>query len=271
MEIRSYRSVFELERRIYRVDRLRLNPTGVPVRGVVYALALIATVLICARLPLLRSAMGVLPWYLLDLALPVGAAALLTVVRIDGRPFHLAAGALARHRLTSRSSVGLRSARVGSRHRSAEHAAAPGGPGGYGAEGGSGDPGGFGDPGSSGGPDGFGDPDGSGGPGGPDGPGSYGAPGDRWWPPEVLLLPDGSDAAVRRLRYRGPGAVLVTVPYRCDGGRGGLSMRRGRGRGRVRLRELYAPQTGAGAGGAPGDRAGAVIALAADATLRAGR
>ncbi len=34
MEIRSYRRVFDLERRIYQVDRLRLNPSGVPVRGV---------------------------------------------------------------------------------------------------------------------------------------------------------------------------------------------------------------------------------------------
>ena len=33
MEVRSYRRVFDLERRIYRVDRLRLNPGGVPVRG----------------------------------------------------------------------------------------------------------------------------------------------------------------------------------------------------------------------------------------------
>jgi hypothetical protein len=33
MEIRSFRRVFDLERRIYRVDRLRLNPGGIPVRG----------------------------------------------------------------------------------------------------------------------------------------------------------------------------------------------------------------------------------------------
>ena len=41
MEIRSYRRVFDLERRIYRVDRLRLNPGGVPVRGVVYFLVIL--------------------------------------------------------------------------------------------------------------------------------------------------------------------------------------------------------------------------------------
>jgi hypothetical protein len=37
MDIRSYRAVFDLERRIYRIDRLRLNPSGVPVRGVIDA------------------------------------------------------------------------------------------------------------------------------------------------------------------------------------------------------------------------------------------
>ncbi len=63
MEIRSYRAVFDLERRIYRVDRLRLNPGGVPVRGVVYFLALLATVLVVGRMPGLKTVMGALPWY----------------------------------------------------------------------------------------------------------------------------------------------------------------------------------------------------------------
>ena len=70
MEIRSYRRVFDLERRIYRVDRLRLNPGGIPVRGVVYFLAILAATLIAGRLPLLASVARLLPWYLRDLALP---------------------------------------------------------------------------------------------------------------------------------------------------------------------------------------------------------
>jgi hypothetical protein len=94
IEIRSYRSVFDLERRIYRVDRLRLNPGGVPLRGAVYCLALISVALLAAALPLLGAVARVLPWYLRDLAAPVGGGALLTVVRIDGRPFHRAAWAL---------------------------------------------------------------------------------------------------------------------------------------------------------------------------------
>jgi hypothetical protein len=155
MEVRSYRAVFDLERRIYRIDRLRLNPAGVPVRGIVYFLALLASIALCARVPPLRTLAGVLPWYLLYLALPGVSAALLSMIAIDGRPAHLAAGALLRHRLSPRQSVGLRARRLG----------------------------------------------------------SGAGPGARWRPPEILLLPDGSDARVRRLRYTGPGAVLVSVAH----------------------------------------------------------
>ncbi len=107
IEIRSYRAVFDLERRIYRIDRLRLNPGGVPVRGVVYCLALLAALALAGTLPLLGTAVRALPWYARDLVLPVGSAALLTIVRIEGRPFHLAAGALLRHFLGAHQLAGL--------------------------------------------------------------------------------------------------------------------------------------------------------------------
>jgi hypothetical protein len=106
IEIRSYRSVFDLERRIYRVDRLRLNPGGVPVRGVVYFLAILATVLIAGSLPVLALAVGALPWYLRDVVLPGASAAVLSVIRVEGRPFHLAAQALLRYRSERRSGTG---------------------------------------------------------------------------------------------------------------------------------------------------------------------
>jgi hypothetical protein len=93
-EIRSYRSVFDLERRIYRVDRIRLNPAGVPVRGAVYFGVLLLAALLTAALPLAGLPVRLLPWYVRDLAWPAGSAALLTMVRIDGRSFHLAAWAL---------------------------------------------------------------------------------------------------------------------------------------------------------------------------------
>ncbi|HXB65282.1 MAG TPA: hypothetical protein VNV42_10445 [Solirubrobacteraceae bacterium] len=97
LEIRSYRAVFDLERRIYRIDRLRLNPGGVPVRGIVYCLALLALVALAGALPLAGIAVRTLPWWLRDLLLPVGGAALLSMIRVEGRPFHLAAAAVARH------------------------------------------------------------------------------------------------------------------------------------------------------------------------------
>jgi hypothetical protein len=153
VEIRSYRAVFDLERRIYRVDRLRLNPGGVPLRGVVYCLALLAGLVLLATLPLLGAAVRALPWYLRDLVLPAGLAALLTMIRVEGRPFHLAAAALLRYALGPRCLAGLRPTR----------------------------------------------------------------PVQVWRPGELLLLPDGSDARLRRLRYTGPGAVLVRVAHERSG------------------------------------------------------
>jgi hypothetical protein len=155
MDVRSYRRVFDLERRIYRVDRLRLNPSGVPVRGIVYFLVLVAMSLAVARLPLLALVANALPWYLRDVALPGGCAALLTLIRIEGRPFHLAAQALLRHRAGWRRLSCLR----------------------------------------------------------PCGPSSCAFPGARWVPERIVLLPDGSEGRMRRLRYTGPGAVLVAVAH----------------------------------------------------------
>ena len=159
VEIRSFRSVFDLERRIYRIDRLRLNPGGVPVRGVLYFLLVLALAQTISRLPLLGALAGALPWYLLDLALPAGSAVLLTLIRIEGRSAHLAALALARHGLDRRMPAGLHARRRAAGARQAN------------------------------------------------------APGARWWPGDLLVLPDGSDGRLRRLRYTGPGAALVTVAH----------------------------------------------------------
>jgi hypothetical protein len=146
MEIRSYRAVFDLERRLYRIDRLRLNPGGVPLRGVVYGLALLAATALLGALPLLGGVVRILPWYLRDLALPGGGAALLTMIRLEGRPFHLAAAGLLRYAFGPRALAGLRPCTP---------------------------------------------------------------PDRRWYLGELLLLPDGSGARSRRLRYSGPGAVRV--------------------------------------------------------------
>lgn len=148
IEVRSYRRVFDLERRIYSVDRLRLNPGGVPVRGVVYFLAILCVELIAAGLPLLGYVATMLPWYLRDVALPGVLATVLSAIRIEGRTFHLAARALLGHATGPRCLAGFRGSN---------------------------------------------------------------AVGFRWRPAEIVLLPDGSDSRMRRLRYTGPGAVLVSV------------------------------------------------------------
>jgi hypothetical protein len=200
MEIRSYRRVFDLERRIYRIDRLRLNPGGVPVRGVVYFLALLASALLAGRLPLLAALAGALPWYVRGLALPVAGAAVLTVIRIEGRPFHLAAGALVRYHSQPRRLAGL----CGGRAQSCS------------------------------------------------------LPGALWRPDPLLLLPDGSDSRMRRLRYTGPGAVLVAVAHRREMGSTGVRQAL------VRRRQLTLRQSP----GAPTPERGQVIVLERAARLR---
>jgi hypothetical protein len=107
-EIRSYRRVFDLERRVYSVEGLRLNPAGVPVRGILYFLVIILAGLISARVPLLDAVSAALPWYLRDIALPAASATVLSVIRVEGRTFHLAAHALLRYS-------------CGSRHRTCGH------------------------------------------------------------------------------------------------------------------------------------------------------
>jgi hypothetical protein len=166
-EIRSYRRVFDLERRIYSVDRLRLNPGGVPVRGVVYFLSILAAAMLVGRLPMLGAIAQQAPWFLRDIALPTAAAIVLTAIRIEGRVFHLAAHAVLRYWFGPRHLAGTRRcARVG----------------------------------------------------------------ERWSPEEIVMLPDGSDARLRGLVYRGPGAVLVSVEH----DRGGRATERDTV-GRVRL------------------------------------
>jgi hypothetical protein len=196
IEIRSYRAVFDLERRIYRVDQLRLNPGGIPVRGVVYFLVILVATLLASSLPLVGAAVGMLPWYLRDLALPAASATVLSVIRIEGRPFHLAAYALLRYRAGPRGFAGVR---------------------------------------------------------------PCDAPGACWRPEEILLLPDGSDGEMRRLRYTGPGAVLVTTAHeRVEGRRGVLGLL---GPARLTLRELP---------GRPAPAQGQVLELARNVELWAG-
>jgi hypothetical protein len=150
LEVRSFRSVFALERRIYRIDTLRLNPGGIPLRGIGYATSLVLAALVAGAVPPTAWLNPLLPWYVRDIGAPLAAALVLGALRVDGRPFHSAAVSLLSYVARSRTMSGFAA------HRGR---------------------------------------------------------GGRWHPPSVLLLPDGSDACFRRLRYRGPGAVLVTHPH----------------------------------------------------------
>ncbi len=198
IEIRSYRRVFDLERRIYSVDRLRLNPGGVPVRGVVYCLAILSVGLISAGLPLAGSLVREFPWYLRDIALPGAGATVLTAIRLEGRTFHLAAQALVRYWIGPRRLAGVRRCT---------------------------------------------------------------AVGGRWRPPEIVMLPDGSDSRMRRLRYTGPGAVLVSVEHE----RRGRALEQGSSAtARTGLRPVLALRQPAGARALPEGR---VISLAPGARL----
>jgi hypothetical protein len=108
IEIRSFRTVFSLERRIYQFDRFRLNPGGVPLRGIGYAAVLMAAGVLAGAIPVVSWPLDLAPWYFRDIAFPLGLAALLTVLRIEGRPFHLAVGALFRHQTGPRHLMGLK-------------------------------------------------------------------------------------------------------------------------------------------------------------------
>jgi hypothetical protein len=198
IEIRSYRRVFDLERRIYSVDRLRLNPGGVPVRGVVYFLAILSVGMIATSLPLVGVIAKELPWYLRDIALPGAGATVLSVIRVEGRTFHLAAQALLRYWTGPRRLAGAR---------------------------------------------------------------RCAAVGELWRPAEIVMLPDGSDSRMRRLRYTGPGAVLVSVEHE----RRGRAMEQGpSGMARPGLRPVLSLRQRAGAGAL---EEGQVISLGSGARL----
>jgi hypothetical protein len=194
MEVRSYRRVFDLERRIYSIDSLRLNPSGMPVRGVVYFLALLVCGVIIVHLPLVGLVVHVLPWYMRYLALPGISATVLCMLRLEGRTFHLAAMALVRFWMGPRRLLGLR---------------------------------------------------------------GCAARGERWWPQDVLMVPDGSDPRMRAMRYTGPGAVLIATAHERTG-----RLERGRSTGRVRPGRRAELTVTECAGSSGGER-GQVILLSA--------
>src|SRR4051794_31725269 len=89
--VRSFPVVFELERRIHKIDRYRIPlPYGLPVRSIGYFAASVAALSAVAQLPLLGGALHVLPAPLRFAIVPGLLAYGLTEVRLDGRPAHRA-------------------------------------------------------------------------------------------------------------------------------------------------------------------------------------
>jgi hypothetical protein len=109
--VRSFRVVFDLERRIHKIDRWRLpTPYGVPLRGIGYwAVALIAIVLL-GRFPVTGVVIGVLPPSIRFAVFPVAVAFVLVKVRIDGRPAHSALVSWLRYVLSPSRLAGFRTA-----------------------------------------------------------------------------------------------------------------------------------------------------------------
>ena len=109
VQIRSFRVVFQLERRLHRIDRWRIPvPYGVPLRGVAYAVAALGCVVMLTRLPVTGEVLGLLPPPFRLVVVPVGLAYLLTRLRVDGRPAHAAAVSAVRAATTPTVVAGFR-------------------------------------------------------------------------------------------------------------------------------------------------------------------
>jgi hypothetical protein len=89
IQLRGYRRVFRIERRLFRFDRWRIPyPHGVPLRGIGYFLILELGIFVTSRLPVLGVLFAVPGPVLAYLGLPLAGAFLLMQSRIDGRPPH---------------------------------------------------------------------------------------------------------------------------------------------------------------------------------------
>ncbi len=108
IQLRGYRRVFRIERRLFRFDRWRIPyPHGVPLRGIGYFLVLVLGMFALSRLPLLGPLIGLWSPAVPYLGLPLAGAFLLMQGRIDGRPPHHVLASLLRWSLSSRSLAGL--------------------------------------------------------------------------------------------------------------------------------------------------------------------
>src|SRR4051812_14521972 len=103
MVIRSYRRVFEVDRRIYRVDRWALPvPGGVPLRAVGYFVAALLAVLVAGSLPAVGALTAGVSAPLRFVVAPLAVAVLGSQAAPDGRAAHRFAWDWLRLRLRAR-------------------------------------------------------------------------------------------------------------------------------------------------------------------------
>jgi hypothetical protein len=109
IQVRSFRVVFQLERRIHKIDRWRIPVAhGVPLRGLAYATGALMLVVVASGLPLIGDVLRQLAPPLRLVIVPVALAYLLTQLRADGRPAHALAVAWVRHAVAPRRLAGFR-------------------------------------------------------------------------------------------------------------------------------------------------------------------
>jgi hypothetical protein len=110
IQLRGYRRVFRIERRLFRFDRWRIPyPHGVPLRGIGYFLILELTAFALSRLPVLGVLLALPSPVIPFLGLPAASAFLLMQGRIDGRPPHHVLASLLRFASRPRCLAGLSS------------------------------------------------------------------------------------------------------------------------------------------------------------------
>src|SRR4051794_21109024 len=103
MVIRSYRRVFEVDRRIYRVDRWALPvPGGVPLRAVGYFVTALLAVIVAGSLPAVGAVVAGVSAPIRFVVVPLAVAVLGTQAAPDGRAAHRFAWDWLRLRLRAR-------------------------------------------------------------------------------------------------------------------------------------------------------------------------
>ncbi len=103
MLIRSYRRVFEVDRRLYRVDRWALPvPGGVPLRAVGYFATTLLAVIVLGALPATEELIGALSAPIRFVVVPLLVGVLGTQAAPDGRAAHRFAWDWLRLRLRAR-------------------------------------------------------------------------------------------------------------------------------------------------------------------------